>query len=102
VQPDSGAQAHAADHCHAGGTAIGGTVIWNPPGCPSPVRLLSDYTRRPLAVAIYAVAFIAAMQLQRLIWLDVTRPAADLCRIAPLTLAAREVRAGLLGAAQRA
>jgi hypothetical protein len=53
-------------------------------------------------VAIYAVAFIAAMQLQRLIWLDVTRPAADLCRIAPLTLAAREVRAGLLGAAQRA
>jgi hypothetical protein len=41
---------------------------------PFPVRLLSDYTRRPLAVAIYAVAFIAAMQLQRLIWLDVTRP----------------------------
>ena len=41
---------------------------------PFPVRLLSDYTRRPMAVAIYAVAFIAAMQLQRLIWLDVTRP----------------------------
>jgi uncharacterized membrane protein len=41
---------------------------------PFPVRLLSDYTRRPLAVAIYAVAFITAMQLQRLIWLDVTRP----------------------------
>jgi uncharacterized membrane protein len=41
---------------------------------PFPVRLLSDYTRRPLAVAIYAVAFISAMQLQRLIWLDVTRP----------------------------
>ena len=41
---------------------------------PFPVRLLSDYNRRPLAVAIYAVAFIAAMQLQRLIWLDVTRP----------------------------
>jgi uncharacterized membrane protein len=40
---------------------------------PFPVRLLSDYTRRPLAVAIYA-AFITAMQLQRLIWLDVTRP----------------------------
>jgi uncharacterized membrane protein len=41
---------------------------------PFPVRLLSDYTRRPLAVAIYAVVFISAMQLQRLIWLDVTRP----------------------------
>jgi fumarate reductase subunit D len=41
---------------------------------PFPVRLLSDYTRRPLAVAIYAAAFIAAMQLQRLLWLDVTRP----------------------------
>jgi uncharacterized membrane protein len=41
---------------------------------PFPVRLLSDYTKRPLAVAIYAVAFITAMQLQRLIWLDVTRP----------------------------
>jgi uncharacterized membrane protein len=41
---------------------------------PFPVRLLSDYTRRPLAVAIYAVAFITAMQLQRRIWLDVTRP----------------------------
>jgi uncharacterized membrane protein len=41
---------------------------------PFPVRLLSDYPRRPLAVVIYAVAFIAAMQLQRVIWLDVTRP----------------------------
>jgi uncharacterized membrane protein len=41
---------------------------------PFPVRLLSDYANRPLAVAIYAVAFIAAMQLQRVIWLDVTRP----------------------------
>jgi uncharacterized membrane protein len=41
---------------------------------PFPVRLLSDYTHRPLAVTIYAVAFIAAMGLQRLIWLDVTRP----------------------------
>ncbi|MFL5882586.1 MAG: TMEM175 family protein [Actinomycetota bacterium] len=40
---------------------------------PFPVRLLSDYTRRPLAVAIYEVAFITAMQLQRLMWLDVTR-----------------------------
>ena len=39
-----------------------------------PVRLLSDCPRRPLAVAIYAVAFITAMQLQRRIWLDVTRP----------------------------
>jgi uncharacterized membrane protein len=41
---------------------------------PFPVRLLSDYSSRPLAVALYAVAFICAMQLQRLIWLDVTRP----------------------------
>jgi hypothetical protein len=41
---------------------------------PFPVRLLSDYTKRPLPVTIYAVAFITAMQLQRLIWLDVTRP----------------------------
>jgi uncharacterized membrane protein len=41
---------------------------------PFPVRLLSDYARRPLAVAVYAVAFIAAMQLQRLIWLNATRP----------------------------
>jgi uncharacterized membrane protein len=41
---------------------------------PFPVRLLSDYTNRPLALAIYAVAFITAMQVQRLIWLDVTRP----------------------------
>jgi len=41
---------------------------------PFPVRLLSDYTRRPLAVAIYAVVFVAAMALQLVIWLDVTRP----------------------------
>jgi uncharacterized membrane protein len=41
---------------------------------PFPVRLLSDYSSRPLAVAIYAGAFICAMGLQRLIWLDVTRP----------------------------
>lgn len=41
---------------------------------PFPVRLLSSYSRRPLAVAVYAVAFIAAMQLQRLIWLNATRP----------------------------
>ena len=38
---------------------------------PFPVRLLSDYPRRPLAVASYAVAFITAMQLlQRLLWLE--------------------------------
>jgi hypothetical protein len=41
---------------------------------PFPVRLLSDYSRRPLAVAVYAVVFIAAMALQLVIWLDVTRP----------------------------
>jgi uncharacterized membrane protein len=41
---------------------------------PFPVRLLSDYSNRPLAVAIYAVTFVTAMGLQRLVWLDVTRP----------------------------
>ena len=41
---------------------------------PFPVRLLSDYSDRPLAVAVYAVAFIAAMVLQLVIWLAVTRP----------------------------
>ena len=41
---------------------------------PFPVRLLSDYHERPMAVAIYAVAFIAAMALQLVVWLDVTRP----------------------------
>jgi uncharacterized membrane protein len=41
---------------------------------PFPVRLLSDYHDRPLAVAIYSAAFIAAMALQMVIWLDVTRP----------------------------
>jgi uncharacterized membrane protein len=46
---------------------------------PFPVRLLSDYSRRPLAVAIYAVAFICAMGLQRLIWLDVTGPSIGSC-----------------------
>jgi uncharacterized membrane protein len=46
---------------------------------PFPVRLLSDYSDRPLAVAVYAVAFIAAMVLQLVIWLDVTRPSAGTC-----------------------
>jgi uncharacterized membrane protein len=41
---------------------------------PFPVRLLSDYSNRPLAVAIYAVTFIAAMALQLVVWMDVTRP----------------------------
>jgi hypothetical protein len=41
---------------------------------PFPVRLLSDYSERPLAVAIYAVVFVTAMALQLVIWLDVTRP----------------------------
>jgi len=41
---------------------------------PFPVRLLSDYHERPLAVAVYAAAFIAAMALQLVVWLDVTRP----------------------------
>jgi uncharacterized membrane protein len=41
---------------------------------PFPVRLLSDYHDRPLAVAIYAVAFIVAMLLQRALWTYVTRP----------------------------
>jgi uncharacterized membrane protein len=46
---------------------------------PFPVRLLSDYSNRPLAVAIYAVTFIAAMALQLVVWLDVTRPERRAC-----------------------
>jgi uncharacterized membrane protein len=41
---------------------------------PFPVRLLSDYHDRPLAVAVYALVFIAAMLLQLLMWAYVTRP----------------------------
>jgi uncharacterized membrane protein len=41
---------------------------------PFPVRLLSDYSDRPLAVAIYSATFIAAMALQLVVWLNVTRP----------------------------
>ena len=58
---------------------------------PFPVRLLSDYNRRPLAVAIYAAAFIAAMALQLLLWLDVTRPERRELLIEPVPA---EVRAG--------
>src|SRR6266498_2175360 len=41
---------------------------------PFPVRLLSDYHDRPLAVAVYALTFIVAMLLQRALWTYVTRP----------------------------
>jgi uncharacterized membrane protein len=41
---------------------------------PFPVRLLSDYHDRPLAVAVYALTFIAAMLLQGLLWRYVTAP----------------------------
>jgi uncharacterized membrane protein len=41
---------------------------------PFPVRLLSDYHDRPLAVAVYALVFIVAMLLQGLLWMDVTKP----------------------------
>jgi uncharacterized membrane protein len=41
---------------------------------PFPVRLLSDYHDRPLAVAVYALTFILAMLLQRALWTYVTRP----------------------------
>jgi uncharacterized membrane protein len=41
---------------------------------PFPVRLLSDYHDRPLAVAVYALVFIVAMLLQGWLWRDVTRP----------------------------
>jgi len=41
---------------------------------PFPVRLLSDYHDRPLAVAVYALTFILAMVLQGLLWTYVTRP----------------------------
>jgi uncharacterized membrane protein len=58
---------------------------------PFPVRLLSDYNKRPLAVAIYAAAFIAAMALQLLLWLDVTRPERRELLIEPVPA---EVRAG--------
>jgi uncharacterized membrane protein len=58
---------------------------------PFPVRLLSDYNKRPLAVAIYAAAFIAAMALQLLLWRDVTRPQRRELLIEPVPA---EVRAG--------
>jgi hypothetical protein len=41
---------------------------------PFPARLLGDYSNRPLAVAIYAITFLAAMARQLVVWLDVTRP----------------------------
>jgi uncharacterized membrane protein len=41
---------------------------------PFPVRLLSDYHDRSLAVALYALTFIVAMLLQGLLWTYVTRP----------------------------
>jgi uncharacterized membrane protein len=41
---------------------------------PFPVRLLSDYHDRPLAVAVYALVFVVAMLLQLLLWTYVTRP----------------------------
>ena len=41
---------------------------------PFPVRLLSDYHDRPLAIAVYALTFLAAMLLQRLLWTYVTGP----------------------------
>jgi TMEM175 potassium channel family protein len=41
---------------------------------PFPVRLLSDYNDRPLAVVIYSATFIAAMALQLVVWLNVTPP----------------------------
>jgi uncharacterized membrane protein len=41
---------------------------------PFPVRLLSDYHDRPLAVAVYALTFIVAMVLQGLLWTYVTKP----------------------------
>jgi uncharacterized membrane protein len=41
---------------------------------PFPVRLLSDYHDRPLAIAVYALAFILAMLSQRLLWTYVTAP----------------------------
>jgi len=41
---------------------------------PFPVRLLSHYHNRPLAVAVYALVFVVAMLLQWLLWRDVTHP----------------------------
>lgn len=47
---------------------------------PFPVRLLSDYHDRPLAVAVYALVFIVAMLLQGLLWRYVTKPERRLLR----------------------
>jgi len=41
---------------------------------PFPVRLLSDYHDRPLAIAVYALTVILAMLDQRLLWTYVTGP----------------------------
>lgn len=41
---------------------------------PFPVRLLSDYHDRPLAIGVYALTFIVAMLLQGWLWIYVTAP----------------------------
>jgi uncharacterized membrane protein len=41
---------------------------------PFPVRLLSEYHDRPLAVAVYALTFLVAMLLQGLLWRYTTKP----------------------------
>jgi uncharacterized membrane protein len=41
---------------------------------PFPVRLLSDYHDRPLAIAVYALTFMVAMLLQARLWTSVTAP----------------------------
>jgi uncharacterized membrane protein len=41
---------------------------------PFPVRLLSDYHDRPLAIAVYALTFMVAMLLQAWLWTYVTAP----------------------------
>jgi uncharacterized membrane protein len=41
---------------------------------PFPVRLLSDYHDRPLAIAVYALTFMVAMLLQARLWISVTAP----------------------------
>jgi uncharacterized membrane protein len=41
---------------------------------PFPVRLLSDYHDRPLAIGVYALTFMVAMLLQGWLWIYVTAP----------------------------
>ncbi len=65
---------------------------------PFPVSLLSEYHDRPLAVAIYAVTFILAMENQRRLWRYLTRPEQQHLLREPVSKEARDgFNATLLG-----